>query len=613
MSSIKKLLVGLETKYKVSAVCAPIAIMGEVLMEVLIPLIMARIIDVGMANKDAQFVIVYGLLMIGSALLSLAFGVGAGRLAAVSALGFSRNLRKRLFSKVQDFSFGNVDKFSTASLVTRLTTDVTNCQNTFQMIIRMCIRAPFMFIAAIFLSFRINSELAMIFIVAIPCILIPVLIIMRKAFPLFEAMMKKYDGLNATVQENLTGIRAVKAFVREDHESQKFRDAADAVRVMQVKAERLVILNFPIMMMVMNLSMIAIFWFGGNLIIGGSMQTGELISFTTYLFQILMSLMMISMIFVMLVLSRASLKRIVEVLDEEPDIKNPAGVAADGVSEGPADGAIKFTDVSFSYDKRPETAVLRNINLDIKAGQTVGIVGGTGSSKSTLVMMIPRLYDVLSGSVEVGGKNVKEYTMEALRDSVAMVLQKNVLFSGTIAENLRWGNPDATDEELVEVCKIASAHDFVAGFPEGYATELGQGGVNLSGGQKQRLCIARALLKKPKILILDDSTSAVDTATDASIRKALAETLPETTKIIIAQRLSSVKDADVIFVLDEGEINASGTHEQLLETCDIYREVYESQQKGNDDFDEPEADVVITEEDVKKQKEAAAAAEKGGF
>ncbi|MCQ2981723.1 MAG: ABC transporter ATP-binding protein/permease [Treponemataceae bacterium] len=613
MSSIKKLLLGLEKKYKISAVFAPIAIMGEVLMEVLIPLIMAKIIDVGMANNDAGIVMTYGLLMIGSALLSLAFGVGAGRLAAVAALGFSRNLRKRLFSKVQDFSFGNVDKFSTASLVTRLTTDVTNCQNTFQMIIRMCIRAPFMFIAAIILSFRINSELAMIFIVAIPCILIPVLLIMRKAFPLFEAMMKKYDGLNATVQENLTGIRAVKAFVREDHETQKFRDAADAVRVMQVKAERLVILNFPIMMMVMNLSMIAIFWFGGNLIIGGRMQTGELISFTTYLMQILMSLMMISMIFVMLVLSKASIKRIVEVLDEDPDIKNPAAAAASDASAGPADGAIKFTDVSFSYDKRAETAVLRNINLDIKAGQTVGIVGGTGSSKSTLVMMIPRLYDVLSGSVEVGGKNVKDYTMEALRDSVAMVLQKNVLFSGTIAENLRWGNPDATDEQLVEVCKIASAHDFVAGFPEGYATELGQGGVNLSGGQKQRLCIARALLKKPKILILDDSTSAVDTATDASIRKALRETLPDTTKIIIAQRLSSVKDADVIFVLDEGEINASGTHEQLLETCEIYREVYESQQKGNDDFDEPEADVMITEEDLKKKKEAAAAAEKGGF
>lgn len=584
MNSLKKLLVGLEKRFKVSALVAPLLIMGEVLLEVLIPLIMARIIDVGISNHDVGYVVKYGLIMILAALASLGFGVFAGKYAAVASVGFARNIRRRLFNKIQDFSFGNVDKFSTSSLITRLTTDVTNTQNTFQMIIRMCIRSPFMFVSAIIMSFYINSKMALIFLAAIPLIAIPAAIIMKKAFPRFQEMMKNYDLLNGTVQENLIGIRAVKAFVREKDEIERFKIAANAVRTTQVKAEKLVILNMPIMQLVMYLSIIAILWFGGNFIIAGSMQVGELISFITYLTQILMSLMMISMIFVMLVISKASMSRIVEVLDEEVDIKSAEKSKA---VSSVKDGSIKFENVSFSYDKQESTAVLRNINVDIKSGMTVGIVGGTGSSKTTFVQLIPRLYDVLSGKVEVGGVNVKDYELETLRNSVAMVLQKNVLFSGTIKENLKWGNENATDEEIIAACKAASAHDFVSSFPDGYETELGQGGVNLSGGQKQRLCIARALLKQPKILILDDSTSAVDTATDAAIRKNLASTLNNTTKIIIAQRISSIQDADVIYVLDEGEIVDFGNHEKLLETCEIYKEVYESQLKGND-FDEAE-------------------------
>lgn len=584
MNSLKKLLVGLEKRFKVSAFVAPLLIMGEVLLEVLIPLIMARIIDVGISNHDVGYVVKYGLIMILAALASLGFGVFAGKYAAVASVGFARNIRRRLFNKIQDFSFGNVDKFSTSSLITRLTTDVTNTQNTFQMIIRMCIRSPFMFVSAIIMSFYINSKMALIFLAAIPLIAIPAAIIMKKAFPRFQEMMKNYDLLNGTVQENLIGIRAVKAFVREKDEIERFKIAANAVRTTQVKAEKLVILNMPIMQLVMYLSIIAILWFGGNFIIAGSMQVGELISFITYLTQILMSLMMISMIFVMLVISKASMSRIVEVLDEEVDIKSAEKSKA---VSSVKDGSIKFENVSFSYDKQESTAVLRNINVDIKSGMTVGIVGGTGSSKTTFVQLIPRLYDVLSGKVEVGGVNVKDYELETLRNSVAMVLQKNVLFSGTIKENLKWGNENATDEEIIAACKAASAHDFVSSFPDGYETELGQGGVNLSGGQKQRLCIARALLKQPKILILDDSTSAVDTATDAAIRKNLASTLNNTTKIIIAQRISSIQDTDVIYVLDEGEIVDFGNHEKLLETCEIYKEVYESQLKGND-FDEAE-------------------------
>lgn len=588
MSVIKKLMQGLEKKYKTATVVAPLTIMGEVLLEVLIPLIMARIIDVGIANSDVGYVVKVGGLMVGAALLSLAFGCIAARFAAVAAFGFSRNLRRRLFNKVQDFSFGNVDKFSTASLVTRLTTDVTNVQNTFQMIVRMCFRAPFMFVSAIVMGFYMNSRLALVFLVCIPLIAIPVGFIMVKTFPRFQKMFKKYDALNAAVQENLIGIRAVKAFVREEHEKEKFDKTADDLRKLQVNAEKLVILNGPIMMLVMYLGVIAVLWFGGNMIIGGSMQTGELISFITYLTQILMSLMMISMIFVMLNISRASVQRICEVIDEDIDLTSPAATAESSVP--PADGSIRFKNVSFSYDKNPDTAVLRDINLEIPSGAVVGIIGGTGSSKTTLVHLIPRLYDVLDGSVEVGGRDVRSYDLDALRSSISMVLQKNVLFTGTIEENLRWGNPAATDEEIKAACAAACADRFISSFPDGYKTVLGQGGVNVSGGQKQRLCIARALLKKPKILILDDSTSAVDTATDASIRKTLRETLPDTTKIIIAQRVASVKDADLIFVLDEGKILDSGTHDSLLKTSEIYREVYESQLKGSGDMDKVEED-----------------------
>ena len=578
MSTVKKLLSGLERKYKASAVLAPVTIMGEVLLEVLIPLIMAKIIDVGIANKDAAYVIKTGCLMVGAALMSLSFGVVAGRFAAVAALGFSRNLRRRLFSKVQDFSFANVDKFSTASLVTRLTSDVTNAQNTFQMIVRMCVRSPFMFISAIIMAFYMNARLSLVFIACIPLIAIPMVLIMRKAHPRFQVMMKNYDNLNAKVQENLIGIRAVKAFVREDNERSKFDSAADAVRNAQVRAEKVVILNMPLMMLVMYIALIALLWFGGNLIISEKMLTGELISFITYMIQILSSLMMFSMIFIMIVISKASIGRIIEVLDEEPDVKNP--VADETLA--PKDGSIEFKNVSFSYDKTEKNAVLHDVSFSIKSGETIGIIGGTGSSKSTLVQLIPRLYDTLSGSVLVGGCDVKAYDLETLRESVAMVLQKNVLFSGTIKDNLRWGNPEATDAQIEAACKTACAHDFIMSFPKGYETELGQGGVNLSGGQKQRLCIARALLKAPKILILDDSTSAVDTATDAMIRSGMKNTLPETTKIIIAQRIASVKEADRIFVIDEGAISGIGTHDELMQTNAIYREVFESQQRGSD-------------------------------
>lgn len=623
MNTLKKLFLGLEKKYKRAAIASPIIIIGEVVLEVFIPLIMARIIDTGIKNHDVAYVIKMGALMVGAALLSLSFGIGAARMAAVAALGFARNVRRRLFNKVQDFAFANVDNFSTASLVTRLTTDVTNTQNTFQMIIRMCVRAPFMFVSAIVMSLYINRELSIVFLVAIPLIAIPLVFIMRAAFPKFQIMMKKYDALNASVQENVTGIRAIKAFVRENHESDKFRSAADALRLAQVKAERIVIFNMPLMQIVMYLGITAMLWFGGNLIISERMQTGELISFITYLMQILMSLMMISMIFVMLVISKASIFRIIEVLDEDVAIKNPTcknDALAENVcaQKNPAqkdlnvpqqnnlsaqsnqvqtvpcnqvkNGAIKFDNVSFSYDGLMQNAVLKNITLDIPSGATIGIVGATGSSKTTLVQLIARLYDVIEGSITVGGVDVRDYQLDVLRNACAMVLQRNVLFSGTIRENLLWGNENATMQEIEDACKASCAYNFVTNLPDGFETNLGQGGVNLSGGQKQRLCIARALLKKPKILILDDSTSAVDTATDAKIRTALKNLLPETTKIIIAQRLVSVQNADCIIVLEEGEVNGMGTHQELLATNAIYREVYESQQKNGGDMDAKESD-----------------------
>ena len=572
---LKKLLACVG-EYKKYTILTPVVMIGEVLMEVLIPLVMAKIVDVGIANGDVAFTVKMGLIMVSMAIFSLCCGALGGKFAAKAGMGFAKNVRKKLFDKVQDFSFANVDKFSTASLVTRLTTDVTNVQNTFMMIIRMAVRAPFMLIVALIMSISLNAELAVVFLVAIPVLGVAVGLITTKAFPRFEKMLEKYDSLNSKVQENLIGIRVVKAFVRERFEGKKFVASADDVRAAQVNAEKLVILGQPAMQIIMYACIVAVIYFGGNMVIGGTSLVGELSSFISYVTQILMSLMMLSMIFVMTTISLASMHRIVEIFDEVPEIRDddadPALV--------PADGSIRFNNVSFSYAKDEDNLTVKNINLDIKSGETIGVIGGTGSAKSTLVQLIPRLYDVLDGSVEVGGRNVKDYKLDNLRNEVAMVLQKNVLFSGTIEDNLRWGNENATHEEIVEACKQAQAHDFIMSFPDGYDTDLGQGGVNVSGGQKQRLCIARALLKKPKIVILDDSTSAVDTATDAKIRSAFRQELADTTTIIIAQRISSVSDADRIIVLDNGEINAFDTHDNLIKNNEIYREVYYSQQKG---------------------------------
>ena len=562
-------------KYLKQSILAPIMVIGEVILETTIPLVMVEIVDRGIRNGDIRYVAKMGVVMVVMAIISLMFGALSGKFAAEAAMGFAKNVRKKLFDKVQDFSFANVDKFSTASLITRLTTDVTNTQMSYMMVIRLLVRAPIMLIIATIEAFRINSQLALIFLVAIPVLSVAIIIIMTTAFPLFEKMLKKYDALNASVQENLIGIRVVKAFVREDHESEKFREASKKLMDMQYKAEGVIIFGMPIMMLVVYGCTLAVYWFGGNLMVAGTMQSGELLGFITYIMQILTSLMMISMIFVTLVLSRASMERIVEVFDEQTDISdNSEGVTT------VEDGSVEFENVNFSYSKDKEKLTLENINISIKSGETIGIIGGTGSSKTTLVQLIPRLYDVLDGEVKVGGRNVKDYSLDALRNSVAMVLQKNVLFSGTIRDNLKWGNENATDEEIIEACKSAEAHDFIMSFPDGYDTDLGQGGVNVSGGQKQRLCIARALLKKPKIVILDDSTSAVDTATDSKIRKSFREKLSGTTTIIIAQRISSVSDADRIIVLDDGKIDAVGTHEELLESNKIYREVFDSQQKG---------------------------------
>ncbi len=562
-------------KYLRQSILAPLMVICEVILETTIPLVMVEIVDRGIELGNIKYVAQMGAIMISMALFSLMFGALSGKFAAEASMGFAKNVRKKLFDKVQDFSFANVDKFSTASLITRLTTDVTNTQMSYMMIIRVFVRAPFMLAIATFEAFRINPKLAMTFVVAIPVLGAALAIIAKFAFPLFEKMLKKYDALNASIQENLIGIRVVKAFVREDHESQKFRDASEKLRDMQYKAESVVIYSMPFMQLVIYGCTLAVYWFGGNLMVKGEMFSGELLGFITYIMQILMSLMMISMVFITLVLSRASVERIIEVFDEEVDVAdNENGITT------VSDGSIEFKDVNFSYSKDKENLTLENINLCIKSGETIGIIGGTGSSKTTLVQLIPRLYDVLSGEVTVGGKNVKEYTLDALRNSVAMVLQKNVLFSGTIKENLKWGDENATDEEIYEACKAAQAHDFIMSFPDGYDTDLGQGGVNVSGGQKQRICIARALLKKPKIVILDDSTSAVDTATDSKIRQAFREKLADTTTIIIAQRISSVSDADRIIVLDDGKIDGIGTHEELLSSNAIYREVYDSQQKG---------------------------------
>lgn len=564
-------------EYKKYAILTPIVMIGEVVMEVLIPFVMAAIIDIGIqGNGGTAYTIKMGLIMISMAILSLCFGALGGKLAAIAGMGFAKNIRKALFNKVQDFSFANVDKFSTASLVTRLTTDVTNTQNASMMIIRMGVRAPFMLIGALIMTVTISKRLSTVFFVAIPILAFSLFFIVVKAYPRFQQMLSRYDSMNASVQENLVNIRVVKAFVREKHEKQKFDLSADSVRKAQVMAEKIIILNMPIMQLTMYGTIVAIIWIGGNMAINGQLAIGQLSSFISYVTQILMSLMMLSMIFVILVISRASISRIIEVLDEEIDIKDESLNSTVEVENGD----IEFRNVSFSYSKKESNLTLENINLQIHSGETIGIIGGTGSAKTTLVQLIPRLYDVQGGEVLVGNHNVKEYTLQHLREQVAMVLQKNVLFSGTIKENLKWGNTLATEEEIIDACKSAQAHDFIMSFPDGYETDLGQGGVNVSGGQKQRICIARALLKKPKIIILDDSTSAVDTATDANIRKAFKEKLSDTTTIIIAQRISSVEDADRIIVIDEGKINAFATHEELLKTNDIYREVYESQKKG---------------------------------
>ena len=567
-------------EYKKDAILTPIFVILEVVMEVIIPLLMANIIDVGIQNGDVHYILEMGALLIVSAILSLTFGMLSGRFAAKASAGYAKNLRKAMFHKVQDYSFENIDKFSTSSLVTRMTTDVTNVQMAFQMIIRILVRGPIMMIFALIMVMTISLKLSAIFFVAIPVLGAILFFIAIKAHPNFERVFKKYDKLNRVVQENVSAIRVVKAYVRESFEEKKFKEVNDEVYTNFKKAEKIVAFNGPVMQFTIYTCILLISWIGAQLIVGGEMQTGQLSSIITYAWQILASLMMLSFVFVMIIMAQSSAERIIEVVDEEPTLKD---------KENPVkevkDGSIIFENVSFQYsdEKDQEKYALENINLEIKEGETIGIIGGTGSSKSTLVQLIPRLYDVTKGSIKVGGIDVRDYEIHSLRDAVAMVLQKNVLFSGTIAENLRWGKKNADQEELEDACKLAQADGFIKEFPSKYETVLDQGGTNVSGGQKQRICIARAILKKPKILILDDSTSAVDTKTDALIRKAFKEEIPNTTKIIIAQRVSSVEDADKIIVLNDGKIDGIGTSEELLKTNEIYREVYESQMKGGDD------------------------------
>ena len=562
-------------EYKKDSILSPLYVLVESLLDVAIPFVMAGLIDKGIEAGNMSMILRYGAILVGFALVALTFGALSGRSCARATAGFARNLRHDMFHHLQVYSFSNIDKFSSAGLVTRLTTDVSNVQNAFMMIIRTLIRCPAMLIFAMVMSFRINHDISLIFLAVIPILGVGLYLIIKHVHPVFERVFKTYDRLNGVVQENLSGIRVVKNFVREDHEIEKFDNISGTIYKDFSLAERILALNSPLMQGCVYACMILVSWLGAKQIVIGNMSTGNLMSFFTYIMQILSSLMMLSMVFVMITMSRASAERIVEVLDEESDITN-----CDNPVYEVKDGSVEFTDVSFSYAKRPDKTVLDDIDLIIPSGQTVGIIGGTGSSKSSLVQLIPRLYDVTGGCVKVGGIDVRNYDLQTLRHNVAMVLQKNTLFSGTIKENLRWGNPDATDEELVHACRLAQADDFIRTFPDGYDTYIEQGGTNVSGGQKQRLCIARAILRKPKILILDDSTSAVDTKTDALIRQAFREEIPNTTKIIIAQRISSVMDADQIVVMDNGRINACGTHEELLANNEIYREVYESQQKG---------------------------------
>ncbi len=567
-------------QYKKSSILTPIFVIFEVIMEVIIPFLMAKIIDVGIQNSDLNYIFKMGVFLVLSALASLVFGMLSGRFAAKASAGFAKNLRQGMFYNIQNYSFTNIDKFSTSSLVTRLTTDVTNVQMAYQMIIRILVRSPLMFFFSLAMAFSINSKLAWIFVITMPILAVVLIFIIKKAHPNFENVFKKYDTLNRVVGENLNAIRVVKAYNREKHEEEKFEKVNNDVYRYFKTAEKIVAFNGPAMQLTIYTSVLLLSWLGAKLIVSGNMQTGELSSIITYAWQMLSSLMMFSMVFVMVVIAESSAKRIIEVLNEDSTIKN---------KENPIkevkDGSIKFENVDFQYDdaKAEDELPLENINIDIKSGETIGIIGGTGSSKSTIVNLIPRLYDVTKGSIKVGGIDVRDYDIETLRNEVAVVLQKNVLFSGTIKDNLKWGNKNASDEEIIRVCKLAQADSFIQEFPDKYDTMLDQGGTNVSGGQKQRICIARALLKKPKILILDDSTSAVDTKTDALIRKAFREEIPNTTKIIIAQRINSIEDADKIIVLEDGKINGIGTSEELLKTNEIYKEVYESQKKGEED------------------------------
>lgn len=568
-------------EFKKASIATPIFMIGEVIMETVIPLLMASIIDDGVNKSDMNHIYLVGGLMILTALMSLMLGIGGGVFGAKASTGFARNLRRAMYDNIQTFSFSNIDKFSTSGLVTRLTTDVTNLQNAYQMLLRMTMRAPFSLLFAMIMSFTISPRLASVYLVAVVILGCILALVVTRAMKYFSQAFPKYDDLNESVQENVSAIRVVKAYVREDYENEKFKKASGAIYRIFCKAEGVVAWNGPVMNFTVYTCIILISWLGAHMIVSNELTTGQLMSLLTYCMNILMNLMMLSMIFVMMTMSVASARRVCEVLEEKPDLTNP---------EEPvyqvADGSICFDKVSFRYRKDADSSVLKNINLEIRSGETIGIIGGTGSAKSSLVNLISRLYDVSEGRLLVGGVDVRQYDMEALRNQVAVVLQNNVLFSGTILENLRWGDKNATEEECRRACQLACADEFIQKMPDGYNTFIEQGGTNVSGGQKQRLCIARALLKKPKILILDDSTSAVDTATDAKIRKAFAEEIPGTTKLIIAQRISSVEHADRIIVMHEGQIDGFGTHEELLESNEIYRDVYESQTGGSGDFDE---------------------------
>ncbi len=572
-------------EFKKASIITPLSMIGEVICEMIIPILMGRMVDYGIGRGDMSYIVRTGLIMLAVALGGLFFGVMGAVFGAMASTGFARNLRKAMFDNIQTYSFANIDKFSTSSLVTRLTTDVTNIQNAFQMILRMGLRAPVTMIVAMAMSFSLSPRLASIYLIAVFILAICMFFIMSRATRYFQQVFRRYDDLNESVQENVNAIRVVKAYVREDYEISRFDKAAANIYLMFSKAELNMAIVAPLMQTVVYTCILLISWFGAHMIVGGTLATGELMSLLTYCMNILMSLMMVSMIFVMITMSQASAKRIAEVINEESSLKNPENP----VMSVP-DGSIQFKDVYFSYTPGSGDPVLKDINLDIHAGESIGIIGGTGSAKSSLVSLISRLYDVTEGSVLVGGRDVRDYDMEVLRNEVSVVLQQNVLFSGTIMDNLRWGDPNATEEDCMRVCRMACADEFIEKMPDGYNTWIEQGGSNVSGGQKQRLCIARALLKKPKILILDDSTSAVDTATDAKIRKAFREEIPNTTKLIIAQRISSVKDCDRIIVMEDGRVDGFGTHDELLETNGIYREVYESQvgAGANADFDRPE-------------------------